>query len=38
MIDLAPEKIRPGDQKGLMKGEDLRVLEETTQLTHKRSF
>ena len=26
------------DQKGLMKGEDLRVLEETTQLSHKRSF
>ena len=26
------------DQKGLMKGEDLRVLEETTQLSHKRSW
>ena len=26
------------DQKGLMKGEDLTVLEQTTQLTHKRSY
>ena len=25
------------DQEGLMKGEDLTVLEQTTQLTHKRS-
>ena len=26
------------DQKGLMKGVDLKVLEQTTQLTHKRSY
>ena len=26
------------DQKGLMQGEDLTVLEQTTQLTHKRSY
>ena len=26
------------DQKGLMKGEDLTVLEQTTQLTHKCSY
>ena len=26
------------DQKGLMKGEDLTVLEQTTQLTHKFSY
>ena len=39
-----PEKFRASlysprkDQKGLMKGEDLTVLEQTTQLTHKRSY
>ena len=41
---LDPEKFRAclyssrKDQKGLMKGEDLTVLEQTTQLTHKRSY
>ena len=38
------EKFRAGlyssrkGQKGLMKGEDLTVLKQTTQLTHKRSY